>query len=244
MKMISVVFLLFVGLRVSSANFLNDCNPGKCLNLSPFEELREVRFLPNKEELQRICPGVSKFIDCEFDNVKDCNGIGIEELAMSSNATIAAFTSMFLNIASLSADLCDENTLIHQEYIEHLDCLREFFTKTCGMECFKESRKLARGFYDSLSVSEDDVDSEQFTSCVTVPLEIACAAHRLQKRCGQLTRSTFVNIIRRMQHLVHPDCKAEDFGALKSAFFEYAKLDDEQQEAYRSVLDVLLKRRR
>ncbi|GFS47820.1 DUF4817 domain-containing protein [Trichonephila clavipes] len=76
------------------------------------------------------------------------------------------------------------------------------------------------------------------------PLEVACSAHRLQKHCGQLTRNTFVSIITRMQPLVHPDCKAEDFGSLKNAFFEYAKLDDEQQKAYRSVIDVLLKRRR
>ncbi|GFR22065.1 uncharacterized protein TNCT_633021 [Trichonephila clavata] len=242
--MISFVFLLFVGLRISSANFLNDCNPRKCLELSPFEELREVGFLPNKEELRRICPNVSMFMDCEFDNVKDCIGIGVEELAMSPNATIASFASMFLNIASLSADLCNENTPIHQEYIAHLDCLREFFTSTCGMECFRESRKLANGFYDSLSISEDEFETEQFISCVKTPLEIACAALRLQKRCGQLTQNTFVNILTRMQHLVHPDCKAEDFGSLKNAFFEYAKLDDEHQEAYRSVVDILLKRRR
>ncbi|GFY70874.1 hypothetical protein TNIN_302601 [Trichonephila inaurata madagascariensis] len=76
-----------------------------------------------------------------------------------------------------------------------------------------------------------------------VPLEIACAAHRLQRRCGQLTRSTFVNIIRRMQHLVHPDCKAEDFGALKSAFFEYAK-PMMSNGKHTDRIDVLRRRRK
>ncbi|GFS47822.1 uncharacterized protein TNCV_3598281 [Trichonephila clavipes] len=131
-------------------------------NVSNIQSFTRHRPRPTFGSLQ----GLLKFIDCEFDNIKDCNGIGIEELAMSPNATIAGLSSLFLNIASLSADLCDEDTLIHQDYIAHSDCLKEFFTSANGMECFKESRELARGFYDSLSFSEDDVVSKQFISCV------------------------------------------------------------------------------
>ncbi|GFQ78024.1 uncharacterized protein TNCT_692091 [Trichonephila clavata] len=240
------LFCLFIGIGVSSANFLNHCNRDKCTDLAPLDELKKVKFLPDEDDLKRICPDGLKFIDCEFDNIKDCNGVGIEELAMSPNKTVAMLSSLLLNVGSLAAEICDEETLMHQEYIASVDCFREYFPNNENNECLKESRELALGFYESLNVPEDDEEIVELVSCLETPLEIACDAHNLQKVCGQSARTTLVKIVGRIKPFVSRSCPSasEELENLKNSFFEYAKLAEEQHEIYRSVLDELVKRRR
>ncbi|PRD36728.1 UNVERIFIED_CONTAM: hypothetical protein NCL1_07648 [Trichonephila clavipes] len=242
--MSSFVFFLLVGLGVSSANFLNYCNEEKCSDLSPFEELEELNFLPDKEDLKKICPNLLKFLDCEFENIEECNGVGIEELALSPNESVAALSSLLLTLGSISADICNENTILHQEYITNLDCFREFFTTSLGDECEEGSQKLALGFSDFMKLPEEDDESTKFISCMETPLEIACVSNLLQTQCGQSARNTFVKVMRRIKPILDIECELEDIGSLKEAFFGYAKLTDDELEVYRSVLDVLLKRRR
>ncbi|GFS84520.1 uncharacterized protein NPIL_448111, partial [Nephila pilipes] len=97
-----------------SANLLNFCNPEKCKALQPLKDLQDVQYLPDAEDLKRICPRFLKFLDCEFDNIKECNGVGIAELALSPNRTIAGISTLLLNIGSVAADACDENTALHR----------------------------------------------------------------------------------------------------------------------------------
>ncbi|GFS61703.1 hypothetical protein NPIL_492461 [Nephila pilipes] len=49
-------FLLFIGLDVSAAYVSNNCDERKCEDISPFEDIGNIEFLPNKEQLSRICP--------------------------------------------------------------------------------------------------------------------------------------------------------------------------------------------
>ncbi|GFQ78022.1 uncharacterized protein TNCT_692081 [Trichonephila clavata] len=242
--MSSFVFFLIVSIGVSSANFLNYCNEEKCFDLSPFEELQELNFLPDKEDLKKICPKLLKFLDCEFENIEECNGVGIEELALSPNESVAALSSLLLTIGSISADICNENTVLHHEYIANLDCFRTFFTESFGDECEESSQRITLGFSDFMKSSEEDEESTKFISCMETPLEIACVSNLLQTQCGQSARNTFVKVMRRIKPILDIECELEDIGSLKEAFFGYVILSDEEHEVYRSVLDELLKRRR
>ncbi|GFS47839.1 uncharacterized protein TNCV_3598401 [Trichonephila clavipes] len=160
------LFCLLIGIGVSSANFLNHCNRDKCFDLALLDDLKQVKFLPDEDDLKRLCPGILKFIDCEFDNIKDCNGVGIEELAMSPNKSVATLSSILLNVGSLAAEICDEDNLMHQEYIASVNCFREYFPNNQRNECMKESRELALGFYESLNVPEDDEEIVELVSCL------------------------------------------------------------------------------
>ncbi|GFS61705.1 uncharacterized protein NPIL_492471 [Nephila pilipes] len=240
--MSSVVIILLFGIGVSSANLLNHCDPERCSDLSPLEELEDVKFLPSEEDLKRICPSFLKYIDCEMDNVKECNGVGIEELALSPNRTIAGLSSLLLNIGSLAADICDENTVLHQDYVTSVDCFKEHKENLFGDECSTESRKLALGFYEFVKLSEN-VENAELATCMETPLEIACIAHLFQKNCGLKARRTFLTIAERIEK-ADPECEYENFGNLKRAFLEYVNLSDDQKEIYQLVLDMLIQRRR
>ncbi|GFT23747.1 hypothetical protein NPIL_597611 [Nephila pilipes] len=75
------------------------------------------------------------------------------------------------------------------------------------------------------------------------PLNIACAAHLLQKNCGSTARRTFLTLTLKINP-ADPECVSGNFRNLKSAFLEYANLPEDQQDVYQSVLDALVQRRR
>ncbi|GFT92481.1 uncharacterized protein NPIL_232601, partial [Nephila pilipes] len=140
----------------SAAYVSNNCDERKCEDISPFEDIGNIEFLPNKEQLSRICPNALRYIVCLLDNIKDCTGMGIAELTTSSNETLATESKLFLGIGSIFADLCDEDSSFHRDYVASVDCVSRFIEEGPGPNC-----KIGGGGSDNLETLDISHEDEE-----------------------------------------------------------------------------------
>ncbi|GFS47815.1 histone-lysine N-methyltransferase SETMAR [Trichonephila clavipes] len=99
-------------LKTTIADLYSNCHENQCDEFSPIGHVDDIKMFPNKEQVAKLCPIVLRYITCMLDTVKECTGMGIEEL--KSNDSVSEHEIFLLSVGNLFADLCDEDSSFHK----------------------------------------------------------------------------------------------------------------------------------
>ncbi|XP_055949439.1 uncharacterized protein LOC129983818 [Argiope bruennichi] len=118
-NMIIFVFLLFCAARRSIAFSCDQTR--KCDKYSTIQELSDLKFTPNREQLLNLCPRTLQFFDCYFEEIQKCTVLSLPELA----ATGHELASEMLKTKNLVVDICNENSSLHGDYAASIECMSQ-----------------------------------------------------------------------------------------------------------------------
>ncbi|GBM04604.1 hypothetical protein AVEN_75567-1 [Araneus ventricosus] len=221
----------------------NRCDYSKCKDSNPFEELGEVRFMPNAQQLREYCPKMLRFLDCNIDAVQSCAGKTIDELAASSNQSGAEEIAALLGIGSLVRDLCNPHSTLHKDYVANIECFRGFVIVGSRL-CSLEARETMEDFYTKSNIEKSGLDDalNAEIKCLEMGYEVTCLSIRLGESCGESARSALVTVVRRLRGLLEAQCEGGP-SDLKTKFYNYMEVDDEQMRKIKEMFELFRRRR-
>ncbi|CAL1270113.1 unnamed protein product [Larinioides sclopetarius] len=221
------------------------CSDDHCKDPNLANELLAVRFLPSGKQLENLCPKVLTFLECEKEYF-ECQGQSLEELASSSDKTVASNANAMLGGISLVRDLCDEDSSFHHGYTESVECFRGYIANA-GRMCHQDVARPLDDFFDVLYPSEDDITEGAFSEirCLRETLELACVIDNLSDACGSVAQETAMTVLRKMKPaLKQKICEGvENSAELKSRFLDFLEFDDEKRERVQGILDLIKRRK-
>ncbi|GIY58012.1 uncharacterized protein CEXT_478421 [Caerostris extrusa] len=240
------IFLIIVLVGESVAFLRDRCDRTKCFDESPMKELYQVLFMPSKDQLLRLCPKILEYVACEFDTIKICVGQSLEDLATSSNRSVASFSSGLLGVRGLLRDVCDEESTLHKDYVAEIDCYRRYVAFG-SMLCVDEARSVTNDFMDTVEnlIDHDTGNVNDELQCLRAAYDLACRANELKDFCGVRAQKAFVNIFRRMKGVLGEIfCPNDgDFTHLRQKFLDTMNLQANERNRIEEIFDLFENRR-
>ncbi|GIY82615.1 uncharacterized protein CDAR_451931 [Caerostris darwini] len=240
------ILCLFLMIGGTFAIFGENCNTDKCESLNTMKELQPLRYMPNKEQLERLCPGTLQYIDCHIEVLESCTGQRILQLSSSSNKSVSGMSKIILNTRHLIREICDEDTTLHKDYIENIECFRGYISFG-PFQCRDEAEETARQFVENMDSINPDEDKRAERNCLTNAFEIGCIMTGLGRDCGDRARDLMMQIL-----LTFKDSLLETGGCsgvrgatgLKVKFLESLNLSDEEKSKFQMAFELVKRRRR
>ncbi|GFS89761.1 uncharacterized protein NPIL_452651 [Nephila pilipes] len=240
MKILVLVLFSVIGSSIGSE--LEKCYIAKCYDLSPVEDLRPIRYTPNRDQLAMMCPRAVKYANCIFDEIKLCSGKTLEEMATSSNEEDSMTASLLLSAASYALDLCNEKSSLHKEYSENVDCYLKYLEDMHKGKCKEDAEKTVTTFLESNPLSEEEPNFDLMWAgqrCLVKAYRQACVSLQLEESCGDVSRKTYLSIIGRIKPWLGQECFMENFSMLKNQFLDYLNLEEATKNKYRFAFDAV-----
>ncbi|GFT29254.1 uncharacterized protein NPIL_679981 [Nephila pilipes] len=240
---------LFVLLQGSLVlGILRDCDMRRCHAPDLKEDLEAIDFIPTTEEqLDTFCPPILESLRCVAEQIEDCTKMDIFELAASENKTVSAIGSLFLNLGKFVIDVCNKETDLHKNYIASISCFKDLVLQPePTMKCHQEGNAVYALYANSLELlGEKETDEVQGSErwCMITAYTLACFSAELQDNCGDLARTTFVDILKRFQSLKWNECSDIDVVNLRTKFLDFLELEDERRSIYSEVFNSRRRRK-
>ncbi|XP_055949779.1 uncharacterized protein LOC129984041 isoform X2 [Argiope bruennichi] len=208
---------------------------------APFEELAQLEYRPNREELLRLCPSILDFFNCYFRGVKNCLGREVEEIAESGDGIASSIAKSLLSTRSLAVEMCDEYSTLHKNYLENVECFESLVVEDSPV-CTQKGGMYADAFLRHFhNLENENLDWEELY-CLERLYALACFAEQVEMTCGEVARKTFLNILEKVRGATFVECDIENPLSLKRSFFDFLELGGKRSELYRSVFQTFRKR--
>ncbi|GIY89072.1 uncharacterized protein CEXT_112501 [Caerostris extrusa] len=234
-----LMFSLFLMFGISQA-----CDYSACDSINPISEFFEVGFLPNKEQLLKLCPKTLQYFVCENRNVKTCTGKSIQELSLLDDQDAKQFR-MFLKLEKIVLEVCNENSTLHKDYVDTIECFRDFLRKP-NTVCEKETPKAEEKILEILNNIGDSHELYLKKRCLEAAFEAACFTLQLEETCGEAARTTAITLLQMLKGVWgSEECTGlENGGAeLKARFLDALGLDESRKSKFQIAFDLVRKRR-
>ncbi|CAL1270117.1 unnamed protein product [Larinioides sclopetarius] len=221
------------------------CSDDHCKDISLANELMEVKFLPSGKQLETLCPKVLTFLECEKGFFECSGGSSLEDLASSSDLEKARVSKAMLSGMSFVRDLCDEDSSLHDDYIESVDCFRDFISvasRMCREDVFEPIQRFFEEVYPSV---EDRGEAYAEISCLRDAFEVACIMDNLGDSCGSVAQRTAMTALEKLKDAIKSGSCAgvENAADLKSRFLDFLELEDEERSKVQGIFDLFKRRR-
>ncbi|GFT29252.1 uncharacterized protein NPIL_679971 [Nephila pilipes] len=250
-KILKSFVLLCVLLQGSSVlGFFQTCDMKRCHAPTLRDQLEAIDYIPTTEEqLESLCPPVLEALRCVAEQIEDCTKQGLFELAASENKTVALMGNLLLSIGKFVIDICDSNSELHRNYIASITCFKDLAVEPeATIKCHQEGNAVYALYAKSLdllgqdeSEAEERQDSEHW--CMVTAYTFACFSAELQDKCGDVARTTFVDILKRFQSLKWNDCSDIDVHNLRTKFLDFLELEDDRRSIYSEVFNSRRRRK-
>ncbi|GBM26014.1 hypothetical protein AVEN_141974-1 [Araneus ventricosus] len=219
------------------------CDYSKCKESNPSDELEDVRYMPNAQQLREYCPKILRFLDCNIGTVQSCVGQSISDLAASSNQSVAEEVAALLGVGSLVRDLCNPHSTLHKDYVANIECFRGFIVVGTRL-CTLEARETLDDFYAKSNIEVGGLDDALNAEirCLKMGFEVTCLSMRLGESCGESAQSAFVTVVRRLKGLMESQCEGGQ-SALKTKLYNYMEVDDEKMSKMKETFELFRRRR-
>ncbi|GBM04611.1 hypothetical protein AVEN_75572-1 [Araneus ventricosus] len=223
------------------------CSDARCKDPVLANELLQVSFLPNKEELRTLCPKVMTFLECERDFM-ECPGQSLDELATSTDKLEAAKAKGMLAGIGLVRDMCDEDSSFHTDYVASVSCYREHLIGAAG-KCRDDIAKPIEEFFYQYHADDDEDDVYEVIfkelRCLRDAYEVACVIGSLGEACGDVAQRTARNVAERLKDVLGINsCKTlQNAADLKSRFLDFLELDEQRRSDIEGIFDLFKRRR-
>ncbi|CAL1270109.1 unnamed protein product [Larinioides sclopetarius] len=224
------------------------CSDVHCQDPVLANELLQVSFLPNKEELRTLCPKVKIFLECRR-NFIECPGKSLEEMTTSSDKLESAMAKGMLGGIELVRELCDEDSSFHADYVASVSCYREYLN---GAASYCRDNYIVKPvevfYYDHYNeIDEDDLNGGKYKKlrCLKEAFEVACVIDDLGNECGDVAQRTARGALERLEPILGiTSCKNLINAAhLKSSFLDYLQLNGKSRDTYQGIFDLFKRKR-
>ncbi|KAG8182356.1 hypothetical protein JTE90_010122 [Oedothorax gibbosus] len=234
------VFVAFLVIAGSTAFVFRDCDLKKCDKF----KITGIRpdMAPNEQQLLQVCGIMLERFSCIDNSIKDCTGQDLEELSSSDNTTVADTSTMLFNLQRLGVDLCDEDSLLHASYVANVDCFNDFLRKP-HPECLEEANTVYEAYIQAqkvLGAVKTLTEEAQDAECLITAHTVACATILLGEECGEVARTTLVEVMRRVRYmsLSMDVCTKEQFEMLKTGYLGFVELEEPRKSYFRQAFEA------
>ncbi|GFR22059.1 uncharacterized protein TNCT_633001 [Trichonephila clavata] len=234
MEFLVLVLVSLIGSSIES--HLEKCDIAKCYDLSPVGDLRPIRYTPNKEQLDLLCPRAVQYANCIFDEIKNCSGKTLEELETSLDIRDSITATMLLSAGSYALDLCNEKSQLHKDYTENINCYLDFVEDMDKSKCQEDAEMRVKAFFDSNPLSGEENDRDTVIAgqrCLVKAYRQACVSLQLEEHCGEVARKTYLFIIGRVKPWLGQECYIKKASILKNRFVNYLGLEEPTKNKYK-----------
>ncbi|CAL1270110.1 unnamed protein product [Larinioides sclopetarius] len=224
------------------------CSDVHCQDPVLANELLQVSFLPNKEELRTLCPKVKIFLECRR-NFIECPGKSLEEMTTSSDKLESAMAKGMLGGIELVRELCDEDSSFHADYVASVSCYREYLN---GAASYCRDNYIVKPvevfYYDHYNeIDEDDLNGGKYKKlrCLKDAFELACVIDNVGEICGDVAQRAARNALERAKGLLGAGgCdNVKNAADLKSRFLDFLELDEQKRSNVQGIFDLFKRRR-
>ncbi|GBM04625.1 hypothetical protein AVEN_75582-1 [Araneus ventricosus] len=208
----------------------------KCDEYSTIQELSDLNFTPNREQLLNLCPRTLQFFDCFFEEVQKCTVLSLPELAGTGHE----LASEMLRTKNLIVDICNEDSSLHKDYAASIECIRDV-TNAQSPVCKDDTEKVVKGFLESRSLLDAGKDEEFLSEeqlCLEMAYTLACFSEDINKNCGETARRVYLTVLEHSKSVAAIECSIEDDLSLKREFLDYLDLKEDDKTAYWSVFQT------
>ncbi|XP_055949952.1 uncharacterized protein LOC129984173 [Argiope bruennichi] len=218
------------------------CTDEHCQDFTVTTQLYETKFMPNRSQLEIICPNLIKMFECEKTYL-ECPGQSIEEVAVSSDTVKSKLAKAILGGLSLIRELCDNDSDLQKDYLESVECARSHITDI-GRLCLPETSKPTEDYFNQFYSNEDDFFKKiSHISCVKDAFHTACMVYKLRDTCGTVAEKTALYGLERMKDALKANrcANVENAENLKTKFLEFLNYDEQKKNSIKRVLDFFLR---
>ncbi|XP_015904446.1 uncharacterized protein [Parasteatoda tepidariorum] len=232
--MLKLGFLLLFMIGGSFAFLVSICDFKKCHKLATEHSLFDIEnVLPTAERLVSMCPSIKEVMQCEMQEWNNCLGEDLHDFLNSDNETIRAAVNVYLGIAGLLTDMCDNTTPFHRAYAENIVCIKEvsmsYLTQAL---CYTEASALTTAYKN-----EHTLTAEQ-SACMLTAHVFACTTGEILQDCGEEARATAVEFVKRTKLLKYAICTLEDVEELKSTYLNFLEQETEKRNIFSLAFDL------
>ncbi|GBM04610.1 hypothetical protein AVEN_75571-1 [Araneus ventricosus] len=218
------------------------CSDAHCKDPALGDELVQVGFLPNKEQLRTLCPKVISFLECERAFL-ECPGQSLDELAVSSDKIKRTEARRVLVGIDLIRNMCDEDSSFHNDYV---NCYRRYSNRA-ARNCTQDIAKPVQEFFDQLYADEDDISGEIVNEirCLKDAFQLACVIDNIGDVCGDAAERAARNALEGLKSLLGSgSCdNLKNTADLKSRFLDFLELDEQKKRNVQGIFDLFKRRR-
>ncbi|GIX92331.1 uncharacterized protein CDAR_621861 [Caerostris darwini] len=240
------VLCLFLMIGGSLAFLRENCDSSKCESLSTVREIESLRFMPNEEQLNRLCPRTIQYMNCLIETMETCAGQTLEQLSTTGNATVAPIAKLIIDVRTLFNELCDESSTLHKEYVANIECIRGYIPFG-PRQCRQQVGVIAADLLQNIDIGEDNDVKLAERTCLVDTFEIGCVVIGLGRECGDGARELLASVLLRIKDSViaQIDCKnVPDTLGVKDKFLDALDLNDDERSKFEIAFELTRNRRR
>ncbi|KFM68689.1 hypothetical protein X975_18337, partial [Stegodyphus mimosarum] len=157
----------------------------------------------------------------------------VEELEKCGEAETAeheGFVEFTKGSKAVLDELCDESSSLHANYLSNADCYRSLLSTAEACENHAGSIfQTYKQYQQSESEEMEEMKNGRYRYCFVQAYKVACLSIRINLQCGELARSTFLDIVRRSNHLKQY-CSQTIKEDLQTRFLDFTGLEGNQRE--------------
>ncbi|GIY33413.1 hypothetical protein CEXT_351251 [Caerostris extrusa] len=109
-----------------------------------------------------------QFFDCTNRYIETCEK-DIRELALLDELLTERMTLSYVTLEKLAREICDENSTLHEGYVDSIDCFRDFLT-TVNSVCSEESQPVEAKILEILRFVKDEDELYPSAECLQLSL--------------------------------------------------------------------------
>ncbi|GFY51061.1 uncharacterized protein TNIN_61 [Trichonephila inaurata madagascariensis] len=195
----------------------------------PLDE-NERQFPSTKEEILKICPYFMEFQRCIRTYAEKCGEQSVNIINFSFE--------MQQRIVEVAEDICNEDSPLHSNVVEHIGCLRNV---TEYSDCSEYARKKLQTVIDIITKTEENGSGSstdtvwQSINCIFEIQTTVCFTAKTQEVCGLGAKDLIEQLLERTEYF-EQYCRGTQPDEIDE-IIEILKLDEEEQSALKEFIN-------
>ncbi|GIX84991.1 uncharacterized protein CEXT_100431 [Caerostris extrusa] len=137
-------------------------------------------------------------------------------------------------------DVCNKESEFRQKYLSSISCFKEvYLNSNSKFKCSRQGSAAFQIYQNSVGLLVNETEEVQRNRawCISKAYGLACFSADLGESCGEATRTTFVDTLKRFKYMRMSDCTEETMQELKTNFLDYLQLEDEKRHIFYTMFD-------